>query len=74
MSQKLWEADSQAKTKSNLFEFEKFLAKNLSMKLRKIIKNCLIGQLNIQSHFGLHYGNFQILKVSKKINFTFPKK
>ena len=26
MPQKLWEADSKTKTKSNLFEFDKFLA------------------------------------------------
>ena len=30
MSQKLWEANSQTKAKSNLFEFEKFLAKKFN--------------------------------------------
>ena len=30
MSQKLWEADSKTKTKSNLFEFEKYLEKKFN--------------------------------------------
>ena len=44
MSQKLWEANSRTKTKSNLFEFEKFLTKKFNYEAKKIIKNCLIGQ------------------------------
>ena len=38
MPRKLWEVDSKTKTKSNLFEFEKYLAKNLIIHLIKIIK------------------------------------
>ena len=30
MSQKLWEANSKTKSKSNLFEFENFLAKKFN--------------------------------------------
>ena len=38
MPQKLWEADSQTKTKSNLFEFEKFLAKKFNYEAKKNYK------------------------------------
>ena len=38
MSQKLWEADSKTKTKSNLFEFEKFLATKFNYKSYKNYK------------------------------------
>ena len=54
---------SQTKKKSNLFEFEKFLSKNLIIHLIKIIKNYLIGQSKIQSYSGPQFGNMQILKV-----------
>ena len=74
MPQKLWEADSQTKLKSNLFEFEKFLAKNLIINLKKITKNYSTGQLKTLNCFGLQYGNIQILMVLKKINFIFLKK
>ena len=35
MPQKLWEANSQTKSKSNLFEFEKFLAKKFNYTPKK---------------------------------------
>ena len=38
MPQKLWEADSQTKLKSNLFEFEKFLSKKFNYKINKNYK------------------------------------
>ena len=38
MPQKLWEADSKTKAKSNLFEFEKFLATKFNYKSYKNYK------------------------------------
>ena len=38
MPQKLWEANSQIKSKSNLFKFEKFLANKLNNKPDKNFK------------------------------------
>ena len=38
MSQKLWEATSQIKKKSNLFEFEKFLSNKFNYKAKKNYK------------------------------------
>ena len=38
MPQKLWEADFQTKSKSNLFQFEKFLAKKFNFKPNKNYK------------------------------------
>ena len=38
MPQKLWEADSLTKSKSNLFEFEKFLTKKFNYKIEKNYK------------------------------------
>jgi len=60
MPHKLWEANSQTKSKSNLFEFEKFLAKKFNYTPKKITKNYIIGQLKTQNFSGLLYGNFQI--------------
>ena len=40
MSQKLWEADSQTKTKSNLFEFEKHKQPELQ-KINKKVSSTL---------------------------------
>ena len=38
MPHKLWEANSQTKSKSNLFEFEKFLAKKFNYTPKKNYK------------------------------------
>ena len=38
MPQKMWEADSQTKLKSNLYQFEKFLAKKFNYKSEKNYK------------------------------------
>ena len=38
MPQKLWEATPQIKSKSNLFEFEKFLSKKFNYKPKKNYK------------------------------------
>ena len=38
MSQKLWEANSELKKKSNLFKFEKFISKKFNYKVSKNYK------------------------------------
>ena len=44
MPQKLWEADSKTKTKSNLFEFEKYLGKKFNYKSHKNYKKLFRSQ------------------------------
>ena len=73
MSQKLWEADSQAKTKSNLFEFEKFLAKKFKYEAKKNYKKLFNWTIKYPKSFWSSLWEFSNIKGIKKDKFYFPK-
>ncbi len=73
MSQKLWEANSKIKTKSNLFAFEKFLAKNFNYKPEKNYKKLFNWTIRNPKDFWSSIWEFSNIKGIKNYKFHFPK-
>ena len=73
MSQKLWEADSQIKSKSNLFEFEKFLAKKFNFRPNKNYKKLFNWTIKNPKQFWSSIWEYSNIKVFKNDKFHFPK-
>ncbi len=73
MSQKLWESDSQTKAKSNLFEFEKFLAKKFNYKVKKNYKKLFDWTIKHPKLFWSSVWEFSNIKGIKKDEFYLPK-
>ncbi len=73
MSQKLWEANSQTKSKSNLFEFEKFLAKKFNYTPKKNYKKLYNWTIENPKLFWSSIWEFSNIKGIKKDKFYFPK-
>jgi acetoacetyl-CoA synthetase len=73
MSQKLWEANSKIKSKSNLFAFEKFLAKNFNYKPEKNYKKLFNWTIRNPKHFWSSIWEFSNIKGIKNDKFHFPK-
>ena len=73
MSQKLWEANSKIKSKSNLFAFEKFLAKNFSYKPEKNYKKLFNWTIRNPKDFWSSMWEFSNIKGIKNYKFHFPK-
>ena len=73
MSQKLWEADYQTKTKSNLFEFEKFLAKKFNYEAKKNYKKLFDWTIRYPKLFWSSVWEFSNIKGIKKDEFYLPK-
>ena len=73
MPQKLWEADSKTKTKSNLFEFEKFLAKKFNYDAKKNYKKLFDWTIKHPKSFWSSVWEFSNIKGIKKDEFYFPK-
>ncbi len=74
MPQKLWEADSQTKSKSNLFEFEKFLAKKFNFRPNKNYKKLFKWTIKNPKAFWSSIWEFSNIKGIKNNKFYFPKK
>ena len=73
MSQKLWEASFDIKKNSNLFEFEKFLAKKYNYKPEKDYKKLFTWTIKNPKLFWSsvwEYSNIKGIKIDK---FHFPK-
>ena len=73
MSQKLWEASFDKKKNSNLFEFEKFLAKKYNYKPEKNYKKLFTWTIKNPKLFWSsvwEYSNIKGIKIDK---FHFPK-
>ena len=73
MSQKLWEANSKIKTKSNLFAFEKFLAKNFNYKPENNYKKLFNWTIRNPKDFWSSMWEFSNIKGIKNYKFHFPK-
>ncbi len=73
MPQKLWEADTQTKSKSNLFEFEKFLAKKFNYLPQKNYKKLFNWTINNPEHFWSSIWEFSNIKGYKNDKYYFPK-
>ncbi len=73
MPQKLWEADSLTKSKSNLFEFEKFLANKFNYKPEKNYKKLFNWTIKNPKLFWTSIWEFSNLKGIKNDKFYFPK-
>ncbi len=73
MSQKLWEANSQTKSKSNLFEFEKFLANKFNYKPEKNFKKLFNWTIKNPKLFWSSIWEFSNIKGIKNNKFHFPK-
>ena len=73
MSQKLWEANSQIKLKSNLFEFEKFLANKFNYKPEKNFKKLFNWTIKNPKLFWSSIWEFSNIKGIKNNKFYFPK-
>jgi len=73
MSQKLWEADSQTKSKSNLFEFEKYLAKKFNYTPKKNYKKLYNWTIENPKLFWSSIWGFSNIKGFKNDKFHFPK-
>ena len=73
MPQKLWEADSQTKLKSNLFEFEKFLAKKFNYKPQKNYKKLFNWTIKNPKEFWSSIWEFSNIKGIKNDKYHFPK-
>ncbi len=73
MPQKLWEADSQTKAKSNLFEFEKFLAKKFNYKAEKNYKKLFNWTIENPKLFWSSIWEYSNVKGIKNDKFYFPK-
>ena len=73
MPQKLWEADSKTKSKSNLFEFEKFLAKKFNYKPEKNYKKLFNWTVKNPKLFWNSVWEFSNIIGIKNDKFHFPK-
>ena len=73
MPQKLWEANSQTKLKSNLFEFEKFLAKKFNYTPKKNYKKLYNWTIKNPKFFWSSIWEFSNIKGIKNDKFYFPK-
>ena len=73
MPQKLWEADSKTKTKSNLFEFEKFLSTKFYYKSYKNYKKLFNWTIKNPKLFWSSIWEFSNVKGIKNDKFHFPK-
>ena len=73
MPQKLWEADSKTKTKSNLFEFEKFLATKFNYKSYKNYKKLFNWTIKNPKLFWSSIWEYANIKGIKNDKFFFPK-
>ena len=73
MSQKLWEANSQTKVKSNLFEFEKFLEKKFNYSPKKNYKKLFDWTIKYPNLFWSSVWDYSNIKGIKNEKFHFPK-
>ncbi len=73
MSQKLWEANSQTKSKSNLFEFEKYLAKKFNYIPKKNYKKLYNWTIKNPKLFWISVWEFSNVKGIRNDKFYFPK-
>ena len=73
MPQKLWEANSQTKSKSNLYEFEKFLANKFNYKPEKNFKKLFNWTIKNPKFFWSSIWEFSNIKGIKNNKFHFPK-
>ncbi len=73
MSQKLWEANSQTKVKSNLFEFEKFLEKKFNYSPKKNYKKLFDWTIKYPKLFWSSVWDYSNIKGIKNEKFHFPK-
>ena len=73
MPQKLWEADFQTKLNSNLFEFEKFLAKKFNYKPQKNYKKLFNWTIKNPKEFWSSIWEFSNIKGIKNDKYHFPK-
>ena len=73
MSQKLWEATSLTKAKSNLFEFEKFLAKKFNYLPKKNYKKLFDWTVKYPKLFWSAVWDYSNIKGIKNEKFHFPK-
>ena len=73
MPHKLWEANSQTKSKSNLFEFEKFLANKFNYKPEKNFKKLFNWTIKNPKLFWSSVWEFSNIKGIKNDKFHFPK-
>jgi len=73
MPQKMWEANSQTKSKSNLFEFEKFLAKKFNYTPKKNYKKLYNWTIENPKLFWSSIWEFSNIKGIKNDKFHFPK-
>ena len=73
MPQKLWEATPQIKSKSNLFEFEKFLAKKFNYKPQKNYKKLFNWTIKNPKEFWSSIWEFSNIKGIKNDKYHFPK-
>ena len=73
MTKKLWEASPQQKRNSNLFEFEKFLAKKFNYKPEQNYKKLFNWTIENPKLFWSSMWEYSDLKGIKKDKFYFPK-
>ncbi len=73
MPHKLWEANSKTKSKSNLFEFEKFLAKKFNYVPKKNYKKLYNWTIENPKLFWSSIWEFSNIKGIKNDKFHFPK-
>ncbi|MDC3160764.1 acetoacetate--CoA ligase [Candidatus Pelagibacter sp.] len=73
MPKKLWEADSQTKSKSNLFEFEKFIANKFNYKPEQNYKKLFNWTIKNPKLFWNSIWEFSNIKGIKNDKFHFPK-
>ncbi len=73
MSQKMWEANSKIKAKSNLFEFENFLAKKFNYSPTKNYKKLFNWTINNPKVFWSSIWDYSNIKGIKNYKFHFPK-
>ncbi len=73
MSQKLWEADSKTKTKSNLFEFEKYLEKKFNYRSYKNYKKLFNWTIKNPKLFWSSIWEYANVKGLKNDKFFLPK-
>ena len=73
MPKKLWEANSQIKSKSNLFEFEKYLAKKFNYIPKKNYKKLYNWTIKNPKLFWSSIWEFSNVKGIKNDKFYFPK-
>ncbi len=73
MSQKLWEANYQTKLKSNLFEFENFLAKKFNYTPKRNYKKLYNWTIENPKLFWTSVWEFSNIKGIKNDKFHFPK-